>query len=142
MTGGDPRARNVKAGEHLRLLRSLAGELERAMLAISSNNLQELEESVANQQDLSARLEHLATGLSDSPVAPNVFPSDSIAPDLMVEIRAAAAELQFLNLRYALLLQHSSRSVALMASLFNSFTGQLKEASGARVKLQTWSCQM
>jgi hypothetical protein len=30
----------------------------------------------------------------------------------------------------------------LMASLFNSFQGQLQEASGPRFKHQTWSCQM
>ena len=60
----------------------------------------------------------------------------------MREIRAAATELQSLNLRYSYLLQLSSRSVGLMASLFNSFKGQIKEAPDARLKLQTWSCQV
>ena len=142
MTGDGPNSRSLKAGEHLQLLRSLAAELERAMQAISSNNLANLEESIANQQDLSARLGQLATELSSTPRIADVSAADSLSPELMREIRAANAELQHLNLRYSCLLQHSSRSVALMASLFSSFKGQLKEASGARSKLQTWSCQV
>lgn len=142
MTGGGPQARSNKAGEHLQLLRSLAAELERAMHAISSNNLHELEESIGSQQDLSARLSQLAGELKNRPFAANVSTVDSIPTDLMQEIRAASAELQRLNLRYSYLLQLSSRSVVLMASLFNSFKGQIKEVPGARSKLQTWSCQV
>jgi len=141
MTGGGPQPRSQKAGEHLQLLRSLAAELERAMQAISSNNLLELEESVASQQDLSARLSQLAGELSSFPSAGSVPVTDSIPSGLMREIRASAAELEHLNLRYSYLLQHSSRSVALMASFFNSVKGQLKEVPGDRLKLQTWSCQ-
>ena len=142
MTGDGPNFRSLKADEHLQLLRSLAVELERAMHAISSNNLQSLEESIANQQDLSSRLAQLATVLSSTPHIANVSAEDSLAPELMREICAANAELQHLNLRYSYLLQQSSRSVALMASLFSSFKGQLKEAPGVRSKLQTWSCQV
>ena len=112
------------------------------MQAISSNNLPELEESVAGQQDLSFRLGQLAHELRDSPESGNLTPFHSLPPDLAQDIRAAAAELQQLNLRYAFLLQYSSRSLALMASLFNSFKGQLKEVPGSRLKLQTWSCQV
>lgn len=140
MTGGGPPSRSVKAGEHLQLLRSLAAELERAMRAISSNHLQELEESVETQQDLSVRLGRLARELSGP--ASVVSAADSIPSDLTREIRAAAAELQHLNLRYSYLLQYSSRSVAMMASLFSSFKGEIKEASGDRSKVQTWSCQV
>jgi len=62
--------------------------------------------------------------------------------DMMHQVLVAGDTLQKLNRRYAALLQHSSRSVALMASLFNSYKGQIKEASGPRLKHQTWSCQM
>jgi hypothetical protein len=61
---------------------------------------------------------------------------------MMQQVRVAGDALQTLNRRYAALLQHSSRSVTLMASLFNSFQGKFKEASGPRLKHQTWSCQM
>lgn len=142
MTGDGLKPRCFKAGEHLQLLRSLAGELERAMSAISANNLKDLEDSVANQQDLSAQLAQLAGELSSPAHTAHPPGVESIAPELLTEIRAANAELQRLNLRYSCLLQHSSRSVALMASLFSSFKGQLKEAPGARSKLQTWSCQV
>jgi hypothetical protein len=142
MIAADVRTRSNKAGEHLQLLRSLAGELERAMRAMTCNDIRELEDSVATQQELSFQLGKLADALSASAHAHLPFASDSIEPALMLEIRAAAGEVQALNLRYSILLKHSSRSAALMASLFSSFRGQFQEASGARLKHQTWSCQM
>jgi hypothetical protein len=142
MITAEVRTRTVTAGEHLRLLRTLAGELERAMQAMARNNLDELEESVANQQELSLQLNHLADDLNQTAKAETSVAASSIEPDLMREIRTAAGELDKLNLRYSILLKHSSRSVAMMASLFNSFRGQIQEASGARLKQQTWSCQM
>jgi hypothetical protein len=136
------RTRSVQAGEHLQLLRSLGRELERAMHAIAHNDIEQLEQSIANQQEMSSQLSCLADALN--PPAPTEVPfsSDSIDPDLMLQIRAAGGELQQLNLRYSILLQHSSRSVALMASLFSSFRGEFQEASGPRLKQQTWSCRM
>jgi hypothetical protein len=142
MIAVDVRTRSVKAGEHLQLLRSLASELERAMDAMSRNDLPVLEDSVANQQELSHGLSRLADELSASSQADFPVPIQTNDSDLMQEIRTAAGELQRLNFRYSILLQHSSRSVALMASLFTSFQGQLQEASGARLKQQTWSCRM
>ena len=52
--------RNGKATEYLQLLRSLSFEMEKAMQAIAGNALPDLEESVASQQVLSARLLVLA----------------------------------------------------------------------------------
>lgn len=136
------RTRTVQAGEHLQLLRSLAGELEYAMQAIARNDIDALEQSVAKQQEMSSQLGSLADELSASKTAEIPFSSDSIDPAMMLEIRSAAGELQELNLRYSILLKHSSRSVALMASLFSSFRGEFQEASGTRLKHQTWSCRM
>jgi len=134
--------RNEKAAEHLQLLRSLAAELERAMQAIARNALPDLEESVTSQQILSARLSNLADDLC-APLEANPAASQArLDEDLMRQIRAASVALQKLNQRYAALLRHSSRSVALMASLFSSFQGQFQEASGPRLKHQTWSCQV
>jgi len=70
MTRDGAQPRTSKAEEHLNLLRSLSIELERAIGAISSNNLPELEDSVSNQQYLSARLSQLASELSP-PAAPS-----------------------------------------------------------------------
>ena len=97
MTRDGAQTRTSKAEEYLDLLRSLAVELDRAMKAISSNNLGELEDSVSNQQDLSARLSQLATELKPVPAPSNIFETElrgnSAAPDLMPEIRAAGAKL-------------------------------------------------
>jgi hypothetical protein len=142
MTANAVQDRKVKAAEYLELLRSLAGEMERAMQAIAHNALPDLEESVASQQIMSARLLVLADEISPSLKSnPAISPAGADA-DMMQQVLAAGDTLQKLNRRYAALLQHSSRSVALMASLFSSYKGQFKEASGPRLKHQTWSCQM
>jgi len=134
----DAQTRSDAAGEHLALLRSLACELERAMQAIARNNLAELEESIATQQDLSARLTELAQIRRESGTRQ---PATSVDGDFRGEIQSATGELQKLNLRYSLLIEHSSRSAAQMAALFRSFRGQFQEASGAREN-HALSCQV
>jgi hypothetical protein len=111
------------------------------MRAIAGNDLAELEDSVANQQALSLELSDLAAALRDSSSADQAA-CEAIEPALSCEIRTAAGELQQLNLRYSILLQHSSRSVSMMAALFSSFKGQLQEASGARVQHSSRSRRM
>jgi hypothetical protein len=142
MIAAETPTRIDRAGEHLQTLRALARELERAMHAIASNNLSDLEDSVANQQALSHQLGEAADILRDHALAQRSVPAGPIDAGLMREIREATAELNRLNLRYSILLKYSSRSVAVMAALFNSFRGQIQEASGPRLKHQTWSCRM
>ncbi|HUN84051.1 MAG TPA: hypothetical protein VMU48_06715 [Terracidiphilus sp.] len=138
----DVQDRKIELEQHLQLLRSLACELERAMKAVAQNSLPELEDSIANQQVLSARLSKLANGLSRDfreTTAPSLAHLDR---DLMRQIGVASSTLQKLNQRYSALIQHSSRSVELMVSLFSSFKGQFQEGSAPRLKHQTWSCQI
>jgi hypothetical protein len=142
MTVAGVQDRDLKAVEYLQLLRSMTGELERAMQAIARNALPELEESIDSQQVLSARLAKLADDLCVPLQTKPVIARTKIDEDMMRQIRSADETLQRLNQRYAALLQHSSRSVALMTSLFSSFQGQFQEASGPRLKHQTWSCQV
>jgi phosphatidylinositol kinase/protein kinase (PI-3 family) len=136
------RDRELKAAEYLQAMRALSYELERAMQAIARNALAEFEESVAIQQLLSGRLGELAQELSQPLEAQAAEMDARIDQETASQIHTASGTLQKLNLRYAALLQHSSRSVALMASLFRSYSGQFQEASGPRLKHQTWSCQM
>jgi hypothetical protein len=133
--------REARAAEYLQSLHSLTMELERAMQAIAHNALSELEESVANQQVLSAQLGVLADELC-VPLKASATRQTYADEDMMRRIHDAAGKLEKLNRQYAALLKHSSRSVALMSSLFGSFQGQFQEASGPRLKHQTWSCQM
>lgn len=131
--------RNGKLGEYLGHLRSMALELERSMEAVAQNSLLPLEDSIANQQALAARLSELAADLrKPKDVEPaSTIPDDS---ELMLQIRGAADRLQSLNRCYAALLRHSSHSAALMASLFRSFTGQMREQPDAvGLTRQTWS---
>jgi hypothetical protein len=138
--------RKVKATEYLEILRSLASEMEKAMQAIAQNALPELEESVASQQIMSSRLlvlaDEISPSLKSNPAVSSAGADPGVDKDVMHQVQIAGDTLQKLNRRYAALLQHSSRSVALMASLFNSYKGQIKEASGPRLKHQTWSCRM
>lgn len=142
MSSGDAENRNRNAAEYLQLLGSLSAELEKAMNAIAQNALAELEESIINQQVLSGRLTSLVSQIC-VPLRTEI-PATQPGGDeeMMGQIRTASNSLQQLNRRYAALLQHSSRSVAQMVALFNSVRGQIQEASGPRLKVQTWSCQM
>jgi hypothetical protein len=142
MTTAGDQDRESKAAEYLQALRSMTGELERAMQAIARNALTDFEESIDNQQVLSTRLARLADDLSVSLQTQPAIARASMDEDMTRQIRSAGNTLQQLNRRYAALLQHSSRSVALMTSFFSSFHGQFQEASGPRLKHQTWSCQM
>jgi hypothetical protein len=134
--------RDSKAAEYLQSLRSLTGEIERAMQAIACNSLPTLQDSVANQQTLTARLGTLANDLCIPLEAKSSIAREGMDENLMGQIHTAANKLQGLNLRYAALLKHASRSLALMTSLFDSFKGQFTEGSGPRLKHQTWSCQV
>jgi hypothetical protein len=142
MTASAVQDRKVKASEYLHLLRSLASEMEIAIHAIAHNALPDLEESVASQQIMSARLQVLANEISPSLKSAPSVSSPFVEDGMMHQVLVAGDTLQKLNRRYAALLQHSSHSIALMASLLSSYKGQLKEASGPRLKHQTWSCQM
>ena len=134
--------RNRNAAEYLRLLMVLRDEMNNAMGAIANNALTQFEDSIASQQQLSARLLVLAEELS-VPLATNRAASpDPIDDQLMHQIFVAGDSLQKLNRTYAALLHHSSRSTALMVSFLASARGQIQEASGPRLKYQTWSCQM
>ncbi len=134
--------RNVKLGEYLEHLQSMAVELERSMQAIAENSLVPLEDSIANQQNLAGRLSELARDLSTPSPQRSVATSGVEDEALMQSIRGAAERLHNLNQSYAALLRHSSHSVELMVSLFRSFRGQMQEDSGVGLKQQTWSCQM
>jgi len=134
--------RNEKLEEYLQLLHSMAFELERAISAISRNAVDALEDSLANQEVFSTRLVELADDLSQPGQGDLPISSCSVDQGVMQQIRSASAKLQSLNRRYSALLRFSSRSVALMVSLFSSYQGQFREDSGPRLKLQTWSCQI
>jgi hypothetical protein len=142
MIATDVQDGNGKLEENLQLLHSLARELDRAMHAISHNSLSELEDSIANQQLLSGRLAELADDVTAHLLTGATASVTPIDEDLMRQIHVASGTLQTLNQRYSALLQHSSRSVELMVSLFRSFSGQFQEGSGPRLKQQTWSCQI
>ena len=134
--------RNSKLAEYLQLLRLMAFELDRAMKAIVQNSLSALEDSVRNQQVFSDRLGELTNDLCTTS-GERPLPSSTHADGgLTDQICAASDALQNLNRRYSALLQHSSRSVAMMVSLFSSFQGQMQEDSGPRLKQQTWSCRI
>jgi hypothetical protein len=134
--------RNELAAAYLRQLQALACEISVAMDAIAANALPRLQESVANQEMLCASLATMVNTVSegvhssDQPSLPNVD------KDVDQKIRTTRRAILELNLQYAALLKHSSRTVALLSSLCRSHAGQIQEARGPRLKYQTWSCEM
>ena len=134
--------RNGELEEYLQLLHSMAFEIERAMSAISANSVAALEDSLANQEVFSTRLLELADDFNKPLDRECLVGPARVDNGLSQQIIAASDSLQKLNRRYAALLKFSSRSIALMVSLFSSYQGQIQEDSGARLKHQTWSCQM
>jgi hypothetical protein len=137
-----PHDSNGEATQYLQTLCSLVCEVKTALHAISQNALSDFEESVADQAVLSSRLAILAGNLSASRDGNLSIPQTHMDDDLKRQIRVAAEELQQLNRGYAALLQYSSHSGTMMASLVASFNGQFQEASGSGSQYQTWSCQM
>ncbi|MDQ2844710.1 MAG: hypothetical protein M3Y72_27445 [Acidobacteriota bacterium] len=126
--------------EYIEAVHSLIGELDRAMLAISCNNLAELMDSIADQQTLTFRLISLQRQiLGRNDVHPEITVLDRVSSK---QLAVAQAELRSLNSVYGSVLKLSSHSASLMTSLLDSFKGHFQEASGPRLKYQTWSCQM
>ncbi|HEX4067023.1 MAG TPA: hypothetical protein VHZ09_13460 [Acidobacteriaceae bacterium] len=112
------------------------------MTAIVANNISELEDSLAQQQTLSEHLTALAGKQSSPAYQERAASQENLDSALSQQIRTAAAAVQSLNLRYSILLQHASRSVAMMVSLFRSFQGEIREGAGPRLHHATWSCQV
>lgn len=142
MIGSGGQDRNGKVEEYLQLMRSLACELEQAMGAIAHNSLSDLEESIANQQELSARLTALTHDLNSPRQSTSSTFRSRLDDDLMKQVRAASATLQVLNCQYAALIKLSAHSVGMMVSLFNTYRGNLQEGCGTGLKHQTWSCHV
>ncbi len=132
--------RNQKAVEYLNLLHSLSSELEHAIEAITTNSVVDLEESIATQYLLSARIISASHDLP-LPVHLKAGSSQSTSDEVMDQIHAAARRLQTLHQHYSILLQYSSRSVSLMSTLFKSIQGEYQEL-GNGMKQPTWSCEI
>jgi hypothetical protein len=134
--------RDQIAATFLQQMQELAHEISAAMDAIAGNAIPIFQECVARQEMLCASLASMANTIAEG------FPSSrqpklsGIDPSVEVKIRAASKAISELNLQYSALLKHSGRSIALLALLCRSYSGQIQEARGPRLKHQTWSCEM
>ena len=135
-------SRDELATTYLHQLQALVREISVATDAIAANALQQLQDSVARQEMLCAGIAIMAHSVSNGLQSPEQPLSPAIDPVLQSKIQAARGAIRELNLKYAALLKHSGRSIALLASLCRGYTGQFQEARGPRLKQQTWSCEM
>jgi hypothetical protein len=142
MTGESLQIRDDLASTYLQHMQDLALEISIAIDAIATNALPKLQESVAKQEMLCARLVTMTVEVSEA--APSFDSTFHTGADTEVErnIQTASAAIRELNLQYAALLKHSGRSIAVLAALCNNHTGRFQEARGPRLKYQTWSCEM
>jgi hypothetical protein len=134
--------RDQLAATYLEQLQALVFEINAAMDAVAANALSRLEESVAKQEMLCASLVTMANAVSDESRSSEQPLPSRLDAALELKIRATSGVIRNLNLQYAALLKHSGRSIAVLASLCRSHTGQSQEARGPRFKHQTWSCEM
>jgi hypothetical protein len=112
------------------------------MDAIAGNALSTLEESVAKQEIICARLSAMAKSADVSLRSLPVSIPRCLDGSVEFKIVTASAAIRTLNLQYASLLKHSGRSIRLLTSLCRSHSGQIQEDRGHRLKRQTWSCEM
>jgi hypothetical protein len=130
------------AAAYLQQLQALGFEISLAMDAIAGNALNEFQESVAKQEMLCAALATIAKTIRKQVGFPGQPLPICTDPAVEQKIKATLAAIRQLTLQYAALLRHSGKSVALLASLCRSHTGQFEGARGSRLKRQTWSCEM
>lgn len=142
MNGAAPHTCDTIAATYLQHLQELAYEISAATDAIAANAMTRFKESVAKQEMLCASLASMAASVSEGLRSPEESTVPGIDTTIKKKIQAANETLRDLNLQYAALLRHSGKSIALLALLCKSHTGQFQEARGPRLKHQTWSCEM
>jgi hypothetical protein len=134
--------RDQIATNYLQQMQELTHEITAAMDAIAGNAIPRFQESVARQEMLCASMAAMANTVGEGFRSSKEPTLSGIDPVIALKIRAASKAICELNLQYSALLKHSSRSIALLAMLCRSYTGQIQEARGPRLKHQTWSCEM
>jgi hypothetical protein len=130
------------AASYLQQLQGLRHEISNAIDAIASDALPKLQESIAKQEMLCSRLATTAKEVSIGCAGPGQPPYPTIDKSIETKIRAAYGAIRELTLQYSALLKHSGHSIALLSLLCKSHAGQFQEVRGARLKRQTWSCEM
>jgi hypothetical protein len=134
--------RDQIAATYLQQMQELAHEISAAMDAIAGNAIPRFQECVARQELLCASLAAMANTVGEGFRSSKESKLSGIDTAVEFKIRAASKAISELNLRYSALLKHSSRSIALLALLCRSYSGQVQEVRGTRLKHQTWSCEM
>ena len=137
-----PASRDQLAAAYLQQMQALGREISISMDAIGANALPTLQESIAKQEMLCASLACMANEVSEGFRTSEPPSFSGIDSAVERKIGAARKALLDLNLKYASLLKHSGRTIALLSTLCKSHTGQFQEARGPRLKYQTWSCEM
>jgi len=142
LNGEALQTRDQIAATYLQYLQTLAAEISAATDAIAANSLLGFQESVSRQESICASLASMADPFNCGFRSSDDPSHLCAAPAVEARIRVTIGTIRELNLQYAALLKHSSRSIALLASLCRSHTGCFQEARGPRLKYQTWSCEM
>ena len=110
---------------YLHQLESLRDEMQAAMLAISGNRLQVLEESLWRQQVLCTSLKHLSSSLR----------SPTLETSLAARIRESSLALNEVSRTFSVLLQQASESGDLLLRLCRGYQDTPRSGSGASTRL-------
>lgn len=136
------RERSLQANEYVDLLRSLTGEIDTALIAMTHHQVSALEESIGRQEQIAWMLTALQSRakLDGGVEEVGKWPaSDELGA---LEIREVEESLRRSTQIYGDVLRHASHSGRLMLSLLNSSKGDFQEASVTRRGYPTWSGQM
>lgn len=117
-------------------LRALAAEISLAIEAIAVNQPAELLESTRRQEILSAEVaalcESFGAGRASEP---------ALTPGRLAEMRNAERALRDALDCYAVLVQRSGRSLAMLARLHSSYAAAYPGMAQASRTPRTWSCE-
>ena len=116
---------------YLHQLESLRGEMQAAMLAISGNRLQVLEQSLWRQQVLCTSLKHLSSSLR----------SPSLETSLAARIRESTLALNEVSRTYSVILHQASESGDLLLRLCRSYKDTSPSTLSGVASTRLLSCE-
>lgn len=149
VSGSAPTGVEPSAAHFLACVQALTTEIRIALDAIAANDLLTLTDSICRQEDVCSQLERMprpANGLPQGEATARAWAQ--LWDDVEFRIETAVEGLRQVSLKYAFVLQASSRSIRLLTSLCRGYTGDVRSATpdgspGHLVGLtrRTWSCE-
>lgn len=139
----------TSAAHFLACVEALTAEIRIALAAIAANDLLTLTDSICRQEDVCAQLERMprpSAAVLRSGNVGRIWAEQWGALESRIE--TAVETLRQISTEYSLVLEASSRSIGLLASLCRGYSGEVRPIDSVRSKTpqggsgrRTWSCE-